>query len=68
MRRMSMRANSTPGPRSAPNLRRRIAVGTALASGPPHRSQRAELPHWAPASDSGVEPHVRKGMPLAGGR
>ena len=45
-----------------------IAVGTALSSGPPHRSQRAELPHWAPASDSGVEPHVRKGMPLAGGR
>ena len=45
-----------------------VAVGTALSSGPPHRSQRAELPHWAPASDSGVEPHVRKGMPLAGGR
>src|ERR1700730_12954197 len=28
----------------------RIAVGTALTGGPPHRSQRAELPHWAPAS------------------
>ena len=27
-----------------------VAVGTALAGGPPHRSQRAELPHWAPAS------------------
>ena len=26
-----------------------VAVGTALAGGPPHRSQRAELPHWAPA-------------------
>ena len=27
---------------------RRVAVGTALAGGPPHRSQRAGLPHWAP--------------------
>jgi putative transposase len=27
-----------------------VAVGTGLAAGPPHRSQRAELPHWAPAS------------------
>ena len=26
----------------------RVAVGTALAGGPPHRSQRAGLPHWAP--------------------
>src|SRR5487761_258286 len=25
-----------------------FAVGTALSGGPPHRSQRAELPHWAP--------------------
>src|SRR4249919_3735865 len=25
-----------------------VTVGTALAGGPPHRSQRAELPHWAP--------------------
>ena len=24
-----------------------IAVGTVLSDGPPHRSQRAELPHWA---------------------
>ncbi len=30
--------------------RTRGAVGTALAGGPPHRSQRAGLPHWAPAS------------------
>src|SRR5439155_11571275 len=28
------------------------AVGTALTGGPPHRSQRAELPHWAPAPGS----------------
>ena len=27
-----------------------VAVGTALSGGPPHRSQRAELPHWAPRS------------------
>src|SRR5262245_15327027 len=26
-----------------------IAVGTALTGGPPRRSQRAGLPHWAPA-------------------
>jgi hypothetical protein len=39
-----------------------VAVGTALAGGPPHRSQRAELPHWAPASGSGCEAHVRVGM------
>ena len=25
-----------------------VAVGTALSGGPPRRSQRAELPHWAP--------------------
>ena len=30
--------------------RPRVAVGTALAGGPPRRSQRAELPHWAPGS------------------
>ena len=29
---------------------KRDAVGTALSGGPPHRSQRAELPHWAPGS------------------
>ena len=30
-----------------------IAVGTALAGGPPHRSERAELPHSAPTSGAG---------------
>jgi hypothetical protein len=44
-----------------------IAVGTALASGPPRRSQRALLTHWAPASGSGVEAHVWEGMLHAGG-
>jgi hypothetical protein len=44
-----------------------IAVGTALAGGPPHRSQRAELPHWAPASGTGVEARFGKRMPRAGG-
>ncbi|MCA1602849.1 MAG: hypothetical protein LC776_14865, partial [Acidobacteria bacterium] len=39
-----------------------VAVGTALTGGPPHRSQRAELPHWAPASGSGSEAHFREGM------
>ena len=32
------------------NAKTRVAVGTALAGGPPHRSQRAGLPHWAPTS------------------
>jgi hypothetical protein len=46
---------------------RLIAVGTAVAGGPPRRSQRAELPHWAPALGSGVEPRVGERMPQAGG-
>src|SRR6266704_6245722 len=45
-----------------------IAVGTALAGGPPRRSQRAELPHWAPASGTNAKAHVREGMRHAGGR
>jgi hypothetical protein len=45
-----------------------IAVGTALSGGPPHRSQRAALPHWAPASGDGVEAHVREGMLHTGRR
>ncbi len=44
-----------------------VAVGTALPGGPPHRSQRAELPHWAPALGSGVEAHVGEWMLDAGG-
>jgi hypothetical protein len=43
-----------------------IAVGTALADGPPHRSQRAGLPHWAPASDANVEARFWIGMQDAG--
>ena len=35
-----------------------VAVGTALAGGPPHRSQRAELPHWAPTL--GVERQIAR--------
>src|SRR2546423_3323764 len=45
----------------------RVAVGTALAGGPPHRSQRAGLPHWAPASDTSVEAHRWVGIHDAGG-
>jgi bacterioferritin len=45
----------------------RIAVGTALAGGPPHRSQRALLTHWAPALSAGGESRVRPGMQHAGG-
>ena len=32
-----------------------IAVGTAVAGGPPRRSQRALLTHWAPALGAGVK-------------
>ena len=32
-----------------------FAVGTALTGRPPHRSQRAELPHWAPTSGSDAQ-------------
>ncbi len=46
---------------------RQIAVGTALTGGPPHRSQRALLAHWAPALGPGVETHAWEGMPHAGG-
>jgi hypothetical protein len=45
-----------------------IPVGTALAGGPPDRSQRAELPHWAPALGRGGEAHVGVGVHDAGGR
>jgi len=31
-----------------------VAVGMRVAPHPPHRSQRAELPHWAPTSGSDV--------------
>lgn len=45
-----------------------VAVGTALTGGPPHRSQRALLTHWAPALGANAEAHVGKGMHHAGGR
>jgi hypothetical protein len=45
-----------------------IPVGTALAGGPPDRSQRAELLHWAPALGRGGEAHVGVGMHDAGER
>src|SRR6266436_2671524 len=36
-------------------MSRRVAVGTAIADRPPHRSRRALLTHRAPPSGSGVE-------------
>jgi hypothetical protein len=44
-----------------------IAVGTALASGPPRRSQRALLTHWAPTLGAGVEALFGPGMRKARG-
>ena len=39
-----------------------LAVGTAVAGGPPRRSQRAGLPHWAPPLGASVETGGRPGM------
>jgi hypothetical protein len=39
-----------------------VAVGTALSGRPPHRSERAELPHSAPTSGHGVKPVPRPRM------
>ena len=64
-------AASTATPHPAPSARATathpVAVGTALAGGPPHRSQRAGLPHWAPTSGAGVEAHAGPGMRDADG-
>jgi hypothetical protein len=54
--------------RRNPDRHTPIAVGTAVAGGPPHRSQRALLAHWAPPLGVGVEPRVGIGMRHAGGR
>src|SRR5664279_2418544 len=61
---MSRPPRATPMTRASPL----IAVGTARAGGPPHRSQRAELPHGAPASGSGGEGDARVGAHDAGRR
>ena len=58
----------TPAPERPTPEGQIFAVGTALAGGPPHRSQRAELPHWAPASGASVEAHGGVGVHDAGGR
>ena len=39
-----------------------VAVGTAVADRPPRRSQRAGLPHWAPALGAGGESLLGPGM------
>ncbi|MGW4774436.1 hypothetical protein ACWEO2_41195 [Nocardia sp. NPDC004278] len=49
-------------PRSVAHKESVIAEGTALAGGPPHRSQRALLTHWAPALGPGAKAHLGKGM------
>ena len=43
-------------------VRNRVAVGTALAGGPPHGSGRAELPHPALASGNNAKAHQRMRM------
>jgi len=44
------------------NMLGTLAVGTAIADRPPHRSVRAVLPHTAPPLDASVETHIRVGM------
>src|ERR1700756_2195176 len=39
-----------------------LAVGTAVAGGPPHRSQQALLTHWAPPLGASVEAGGGPGM------
>jgi hypothetical protein len=41
-------------------------TGATRPGGPPHRSQRAELPHWALALGSGCEADFGEGMQEAG--
>src|SRR3954454_1101684 len=43
-----------------------VPVGTALAGGPPVRSQRALLTHWAPALGTSVESLLGVGVRDAG--
>src|ERR1017187_8642292 len=43
-------------------IRVRVAVGTAIADRPPHRSVRAGLPHTAPPLDTSVKTNIRVGM------
>jgi len=55
-------APDMPPPEASASSSPVVAVGTAVAGGPPRRSQRARLAHWAPASGSGVKAHVGPGM------
>ena len=52
--------NFFSAPRGA--VGKEVAVGTAVASRPPHRSQRAGLPHWAPALGGGGESLLGPGV------
>ncbi len=45
-----------------------FAVGMPVARHPPHRSQRAALPHWAPASGHNAKSFVRIRMIDTGDR
>src|SRR5206468_3359127 len=71
--RLRQASRLSPGTRpgwtvSVERTRMVIAVGTALTGGPPRRSQRALLTHWAPASGTNAEAHVGEGMHHAGRR
>ena len=53
---------------SSASMSATIAVGTVLADGPPRRSQRALLTHWAPDLGASVESLIGPGMCDADGR
>jgi hypothetical protein len=42
-----------------------VAVGMPVTRHPPRRSQRAELPHWAPTSGNDVQAQIGVRMPYA---
>src|SRR6266568_6978985 len=60
------RARRSGGSPQPPGRGGPVPVGTALAGGPPARSQRALLTHWAPASGTSVEARLGEGMHDAG--
>ena len=54
--------NPTNTTNPAPPRHYTVAVGTGVAARPPRRSQRAGLPHWAPALGDGGESLLGPGM------
>ena len=60
-RNMRNRPNLHSQASTATQVNSRVAVGTAIADRPPHRSVRAGLPHTAPPLDTSVKTNIRVG-------